>query len=47
MKNLKVGDIISRLTNDIDQISTLIVNFLSFFIRNSVMLIGSITLMFF
>ncbi|MFV9867939.1 MAG: ABC transporter ATP-binding protein [Rickettsia slovaca] len=46
-EELKIGDIISRLTNDIDQISTLIVNFLSFFIRNSVMLIGGITLMFF
>ncbi|ADE30244.1 transport ATP-binding protein MsbA [Rickettsia prowazekii str. GvV257] len=46
-EELKIGDIISRLTNDIDQIATLIVNFLSFFIRNSVMLIGSITLMFF
>ena len=29
-EELKIGDIISRLTNDIDQISTLIVNFLSF-----------------
>ncbi|WP_412707958.1 ABC transporter ATP-binding protein [Candidatus Rickettsia kedanie] len=46
-EELKIGDIISRLTNDIDQISTLIVNFLSFFIRNSVMLIGGVTLMFF
>ncbi|WP_341787531.1 ABC transporter ATP-binding protein [Rickettsia endosymbiont of Cantharis rufa] len=46
-EELRIGDIISRLTNDIDQISTLIVNFLSFFIRNSAMLIGGITLMFF
>ncbi|ABV73848.1 multidrug resistance protein [Rickettsia canadensis str. McKiel] len=46
-EELKISDIILRLTNDIDQISTLIVNFLSFFIRNSVMLIGGITLMFF
>ncbi|WP_347939378.1 ABC transporter ATP-binding protein [Rickettsia oklahomensis] len=46
-EELKIGDIISRLTNDIDQISTLIVNFLSFFIRNSVMLIGGVILMFF
>lgn len=46
-EELKIGDIISRLTSDIDQISKLIVNFLSFFIRNSVMLIGSIILMFF
>ncbi|MGI4753404.1 MAG: ABC transporter ATP-binding protein [Janthinobacterium lividum] len=46
-EELKIGDIISRLTGDIDQISKLIVNFLSFFIRNSVMLVGSIILMFF
>ncbi|ARD86903.1 ATP-binding protein [Rickettsia bellii] len=46
-EELKIGDIISRLTSDIDQISKLIVNFLSFFIRNSVMLVGSIILMFF
>jgi len=46
-EELKIGDIISRLTSDIDQIAKLIVNFLSFFIRNSVMLIGSIILMFF
>lgn len=46
-EELKTGDIISRLTGDTDQIAKLIVNFLSFFIRNSVMLIGSIILMFF
>lgn len=46
-EELKIGDIISRLTSDIEQISKLIVNFLSFFIRNSVMLVGSIILMFF
>ncbi|WP_342225890.1 ABC transporter ATP-binding protein [Rickettsia endosymbiont of Urophora cardui] len=46
-EELKIGDIISRLTNDIEQISKLIINFLSFFIRNSVMLVGSIILMFF
>ncbi len=45
-EELKIGDIISRLTSDIDQISKLIVNFLSFFIRNSVMLVSSIILMF-
>lgn len=46
-EELKIGDIISRLTSDIEQISKLLVNFLSFFIRNSVMLVGSIILMFF
>lgn len=46
-EELKIGDIISRLTSDIEQISKLIVNFLSFFIRNSAMLVGSIILMFF
>lgn len=46
-EELKIGDIISCLTNDIDQVAKLIVNFLSFFIRNSVMLVGSIILMFF
>ncbi|MFY9589181.1 ABC transporter transmembrane domain-containing protein [Rickettsia endosymbiont of Halotydeus destructor] len=46
-EELKIGEIISRLTGDIDLIAKLIVNFLSFFIRNSVMLIGGIALMFF
>ena len=46
-EELKIGDVISRLTNDIDLTANLIVNFLSFFTRNSVMLIGSIILMFF
>ncbi|MGX6960925.1 MAG: ABC transporter ATP-binding protein [Rickettsia endosymbiont of Pentastiridius leporinus] len=46
-EEIKIGDIISRLTHDIDQIAKLIVNILSFFIRNFVMLIGGIFLMFF
>ncbi|HJD55424.1 MAG TPA: ATP-binding cassette domain-containing protein [Rickettsia endosymbiont of Pyrocoelia pectoralis] len=46
-EEIKIGDIISCLTHDIDQIAKLIVNILSFFIRNSVMLIGGIFLMFF
>nr|WP_253308060.1 ABC transporter transmembrane domain-containing protein [Rickettsia endosymbiont of Ceutorhynchus assimilis] len=46
-EELKIGEIISRLTGDIDLIAKLIVNFLSFFIRNFVMLIGGIALMFF
>ncbi len=46
-EELKIGDIISRLTIDIELISKLIINFLSFFVRNSIMLIGGIILMFF
>ncbi|PCJ27160.1 MAG: ATP-binding protein [Rickettsiales bacterium] len=45
-EDLKVGDIISRLGSDIELIGGLIINFLSFFIRNSIMLCGAITLMF-
>ncbi len=44
---LKIGDIISRLSIDIELISKLIINFLSFFVRNSIMLIGGIILMFY
>ncbi|XVN42654.1 MAG: ABC transporter transmembrane domain-containing protein [Candidatus Rickettsia vulgarisii] len=46
-EDLKVGDIISRLTVDIELLSKLIINFLSFFIRNSIMLIGAVILMFY
>ncbi|WP_375319317.1 ABC transporter ATP-binding protein [Candidatus Tisiphia endosymbiont of Oplodontha viridula] len=46
-EELKIGDIISRLNVDIELISKLIVNFLSFFVRNSIMLIGGIILMFY
>jgi ATP-binding cassette subfamily B protein len=45
-EELKIGDIISRLSTDTELIAKLIVNFLSFFIRNSIMLIGGIILMF-
>ncbi len=45
-EDLKIGDIISRLGSDIEMIGNLIINFLSFFIRNSIMLLGAITLMF-
>lgn len=45
-EELKIGDIISRLNIDIELISKLIINFLSFFVRNSIMLIGGIILMF-
>ncbi|WP_425360075.1 MULTISPECIES: ABC transporter ATP-binding protein [unclassified Candidatus Tisiphia] len=45
-EDLKIGDIISRLSVDIELIYKLIVNFLSFFVRNSIMLIGGIILMF-
>jgi ATP-binding cassette subfamily B protein len=44
-EELKVGDIISRLGSDTEQIGSLITNFLSFFVRNSVMLVGGIILM--
>ncbi|RTK92659.1 MAG: ATP-binding cassette domain-containing protein [Rickettsiales bacterium] len=45
-ENLKIGDIISRLSTDADLVGNLIVNFLSFFIRNSIMLMGAIIMMF-
>lgn len=46
-EELKIGDIISRLSSDLESVGTLITNFLSFFIRNSIMLFGAIVLMFF
>ena len=45
-EDLKIGDIISRLGADVEMIGNLIINFLSFFIRNSIMLLGAIILMF-
>ena len=36
-EDLKIGDIISRLGADIEMVGNLIINFLSFFIRNSIM----------
>lgn len=45
-EELKIGDIISRLSSDLESIGSLIANFLSFFIRNFIMLVGAIILMF-
>ena len=45
-ENLKIGDIISRLSTDADLVGNLIINFLSFLIRNSIMLSGAIIMMF-
>jgi ATP-binding cassette, subfamily B, bacterial len=45
-ENLKIGDIVSRLSSDIEIVGGLITNFLSFFVRNFIMLIGAIFLMF-
>ena len=45
-EELKIGDIILRLSTDIEMIGSLITNFLSFFIRNSIMLVCSLILMF-
>lgn len=45
-EELKIGDIISRLSSDLESVGNLISNFLSFFIRNSIMLIGAIFMMF-
>lgn len=45
-EDLKIGDIISRLGSDIESIGNLIINFLSFFVRNLIMLLGAVILMF-
>lgn len=45
-EELKIGDLITRFTSDIDQIGKIIINFLSYLIRNIIMLVGAITLMF-
>ena len=45
-EELKIGDILSRLDGDVAAIGNLVTNFLSFLVRNLVMLIGGITLMF-
>lgn len=45
-EELKIGDILSRLGADIEVINNLIINFLSFFVRNSIMLTGAMILMF-
>ncbi len=46
-EELKIGDIISRLSSDLESVGILITNFLSFFIRNFIMLLGGVILMFF
>lgn len=45
-EDLKIGDIISRLSSDLEAVNSLIVNFLSFFVRNFIMMMGAIILMF-
>lgn len=45
-ETLKIGDVITRLTADIESIGALIMQFLSSFIRNSLMMLGGIILMF-
>ena len=45
-EDLKIGDVISCLTADIELIARLIIDFLSFFIRNFIMLSGGIIMMF-
>lgn len=45
-ETLKTGDIISRISTDIDAIGKLIISFLSFFIRNFIMFSGGIIMMF-
>lgn len=45
-EELKIGDVLSRLDGDVASIGSLVTNFLSFLVRNSVMLIGGICLMF-
>lgn len=45
-EEMKLGDIISRLSGDIEMINSLIINFLSFFIRNFIMLFGAMGMMF-
>lgn len=46
-EEMKIGDTISRLTTDLEYIAKLIINFLSFFLRNLIMMMGAIILMFF
>ena len=45
-EELKIGDVLSRLGSDVETIGTLIINFLSFFVRNLIMLCGAMILMF-
>lgn len=45
-ESMKLGDIISRMSSDIELTKNLVINFLSFLVRNSIMLIGGMVLMF-
>lgn len=45
-EELKIGDIISRLSSDIEAVNGLVINLLSFLVRNFIMIIGSVILMF-
>ncbi len=45
-EDMKIGDLISRFSYDTEQIAKLIQNFFSFFLRNLIMLFGSLILMF-
>lgn len=46
-ENLKIGNLISILSTDVELVNNLIVTSLSFLIRNSIMLFGALILMFF
>lgn len=46
-EELKIGDIITRLTSDIELIGKLIIDVLSFFLRNLILTFGSLILMFY
>ncbi len=45
-EEIKLGDIISRISSDVSLTKDLVINFLSFLVRNSIMLIGGISFMF-
>lgn len=46
-EEMKIGDIIARFSVDTEYISQFLMNFLSFFVRNTAMLCGGLILMFF
>jgi ATP-binding cassette subfamily B protein len=45
-ENIKIGDVLTRLTADIELVNSMIINVLSFFIRNMIMFLGAIAMMF-
>ena len=45
-EEMKLGDIISRISSDVVLTKDLVINFLSFLVRNIIMLIGGMSLMF-